>query len=115
MDPHPLATLFKISNYDEPIASEFCALDYLYEVLLEIRESENYDELLKEGIYKVIHDTSLNGKLDCNDVIINSINVNCVSDMQNPKLGDACFAVSTTYCNDHDWGDNDSYDLENFI
>ena len=36
MDPHPLANLFKRSNYDEPIASEFCALDYLYEVLLEI-------------------------------------------------------------------------------
>ena len=36
MDPHPLANLFKRSNYDEPIASEFCALYYLYEVLLEI-------------------------------------------------------------------------------
>ena len=44
MDPHPLANLFKISNYDEPIASELCALDYLYEVLLGIRESENCDE-----------------------------------------------------------------------
>ena len=31
--------------------------------------------------------------------------------MQNPKLGDACFGMSTTYCNDHDWGD-DSYNLE---
>ena len=41
MDPHPLANLFKRSNYDKPIASEFCALDYLYEVLLEIRESES--------------------------------------------------------------------------
>ena len=40
MDPHPLDNLFKRSNYDKPIASEFCALDYLYEVLLEIRESE---------------------------------------------------------------------------
>ena len=46
MDPHPLANLFKRSSYVEPIASEFCALDYLYEVLLEIRESENcYEEL----------------------------------------------------------------------
>ena len=35
MDPHPLANLFKRSNYDVPIASEFCALDYLYEDLLE--------------------------------------------------------------------------------
>ena len=55
MDPHPLANLFKRSNYDEPIA-RFCALDYLYEVLLEIRKSENCDE----EIYKEIHDSSLN-------------------------------------------------------
>ena len=34
MDPHPLANLFKRSNYDEPIASEFCALDYLYQISL---------------------------------------------------------------------------------
>ena len=106
MDPHPLANLFKRSNYDEPITSEFCALDYLYEVLLEIRESENYDE--------EIHGNSLNKKHDCNDVIINSINANCVNDMQNPKLGDASFSMSTTCCNDHDWGDS-SYDLENLF
>ena len=56
MDPHPLANLFKRSNYDEPIASEFCALDYLYEALLEICESEKYDE----EIYEEIHDNSLN-------------------------------------------------------
>ena len=56
MDPHPLANLFKRSNYDEPIASEFCALDYLYEVLLEVRESENCDEVL----YEAIPDRSLN-------------------------------------------------------
>ena len=69
MDPHPLANLFKRSNYDEPIASELSALDYLYEVLLENCESENcYEE-----IYKVIHDSSLNEKHDCNDFIINSI------------------------------------------
>ena len=35
--------------------------------------------------------------------------------MQNLKLGDANFAISTTYCNDHDWGDNASYDLENWF
>ena len=35
--------------------------------------------------------------------------------MQNPKLGDANFSMSTTYCNDHDWGDNVSYDLENLF
>ena len=69
MDPHPLANLFKRSNYDEPIASEFCALDYLYEVLLEISEYENCDEVL----YGVIHDGSLNIKHDCNDDSINSI------------------------------------------
>jgi len=71
--------------------------------------------VLNKEIYKVIHDNSLNEKHDCNDVIINSIDVNCVIDMQNPKLGDACFVMSTTYCNDHDWGDNDSYDLENLF
>ena len=46
MDPHPRANLFNRSNYDEPIASELSALDYLYGVLLEIRESENCDEVL---------------------------------------------------------------------
>ena len=55
-DPHPLANIFKRSNYDEPIASELSALDYLYEVLLEIRESENCDEIL----YEAIHDRYLN-------------------------------------------------------
>ena len=89
MDPHPLANLFKRSNYDEPIASEFYALDYLYEVLLEIRESKNCDEVLKEQTYEVIHDSSLNKKHDCNGFNINSINVNYVNDMRNPKLGDA--------------------------
>ena len=33
MDPHPLANIFKRSNYDEPIASVLSALDYLYEVI----------------------------------------------------------------------------------
>ena len=69
MDPHPLANLFKRSNYDEPIASELSALDYLYEVLLEIRESKNCDEVLKEETYEVIHDSSLNEKHDCYGVI----------------------------------------------
>jgi len=110
MDPHPLANLFKRSNYDEPIASQFCALDYLYEVLLEIRESKKCDELL----YEAIHDRSLNKKNDCNDFIINSIYANCDNNMQNPKLGDASFAMSSTCCNDHDWGDS-SFDLENLF
>ena len=48
------------------------------------------------------HDTSLNEKYDCNDVIINSINVNYVNTVQNPKLGDANFAMSATCCNDDD-------------
>ena len=111
MTPHPLANLFKRSNYDEPISSELSSLDYLYEVLLEIRESENCDE----EICKVIHDSSLNENHDCNDFTINSINVNCANNMQNPKLGDACFVMSATYCNDHDWGDNGSYDLQNLF
>ena len=34
--------------------------------------------------------------------------------MQNPKLGDASFAMSTTCCNDHDWDDS-SFDLENLF
>ena len=110
MDPHPLANFFKRSNYDEPIASELSALDYLYGVLLEIRESENCNEVL----YGVIHDGSLNRKHDCNDDSIDSINVNCAYNMQNPKLGDASFAMSSTCCNDHDWGDS-SYDLENLF
>ena len=62
----------------------------------------------------MIHDSSLNEKHDCKDVIINSINVICANNMQNPKLGDASFCMSTTYCNDHDWGDS-SYDLENLF
>ena len=86
------------------------ALDYLYEVLVEIRESKKCDELL----YEAIHDRSLNKKHDCNDDSINSINVNCADNMQNPKLGVASFAMSTTCCNDHDWGDS-SYDLENLF
>ena len=45
---------------------------------------------------------------------INSINVNCANDMQNYKLGDDEFFMSTTYCNDHDWGDA-SYDTENLF
>ena len=114
MDPHALANLFKRPNYDEPIASELSALDYLYEVLFENHESENFDEVLKEEIYKVIHDSSLIEKHDCNDVTINYINVNYVNDMQNYKLGDDNFVMSTTHCNDHDWGDA-SYDLENLF
>ena len=102
MDPHPLANLFKRPNYDEPIASELSALDYLYGVLLEIREFENCEEVLNQENHKVIHDSSLNEKHAHNDVIINSINVNCANNMQNPKLGDANFAISTTCCNDHD-------------
>ena len=61
------------------------------EVLFENHESENCDEVLKEEIYKVIHDSSFNEKHDSNDVIINSINVSCVNDVQNPKLEDANF------------------------
>ena len=56
MDPHPLANLFKISNYHEPIASVLSALDYRYEVLLENHEFENCDE----ENYEVIHGSSLN-------------------------------------------------------
>ena len=44
----------------------------------------------------VIHDSSLNEKHDCNDIIINSINVSCVNDMQNPKLGDAWYVSNVS-------------------
>ena len=40
----------------------------------------------------MIHDRSLNKKNDCNDFTINSLDVNCANNMQNPKLGDASFA-----------------------
>ena len=66
--------------------------------MLEICESEKCDELL----YEAIHDISLNKKHDCNDDSINSINVSCAYNMQNPKLGDASFSMSTTCCDDHD-------------
>jgi hypothetical protein len=62
MDPHPFANLFKRPNYDEPIASELIALDYLYEVLLENHESKIFDEVLKEEIDKVIRDIYFNEK-----------------------------------------------------
>ena len=114
MDPHPLANLFKRSNYDEPIPSDLGALDYLYKLLPEIDESENCDEVLKEEIYEVIHDSSFDEKHDCNNLIINSLDVNCANNMQNPKLGDASFAMSTTCFNDHDWGDS-SCNLENLF
>ncbi len=102
MDRHPLANLFKRSTYVEPIASELSALDFLYGVLLEMRESEIRDE----EIYEVIHEGSLNEKHDCNGFTMNSISDNRAKDMQNPKLGDASFAMSTTCCNDHEWGDD---------
>ena len=63
----------------------------------------------------MIHDSSLNEKHDCNDVTINSINVNYVDDMQSYKLRDDHFVMYTTYFNDHDWGDNDSFDLHNLF
>ena len=59
-------------------------------------------------------DSSLDEKHDFNDFTINSHDVNCANNMQNPKLGDASFAMSTTCCNDHDWGDS-SYHLENLF
>jgi len=61
-----------------------------------------------------ILDSSFDEKHDCNDVIINCLNVNCVNDMQNLKLGDASFAMTAICCNDHDWGDS-SLDLANLF
>ena len=62
----------------------------------------------------MIHEGSLNEKHDCNGFTINPIRVNHAKNMQNPKLGDASFAMSTICCSDHDWGDF-SYDLENLF
>ena len=111
MDPHPLANLFKRPTYVEQIASELSALDYLYGVLLEMRESENRDK----EIYEVIHEGSLDEKHDCNGFTINSISDNHAKNMQNPNLGDVSFAMSPTCCNYHDWDDDLSYDLENLF
>ncbi len=68
MDPYPLANIFERSNYDEPVASDLSALDYRYEVLLEIRESENCDEVLKEEIYEMILDTSPATQIDVEEL-----------------------------------------------
>ena len=48
-------------------------------------------------------------------MIFENININCDNNMQNYELGDDNFVTSTTYCNDHDWGNNASYDLENLF
>ena len=111
MDPHPLANLFKRPTYVERIASELRALDYLYGVSLEMRESKSCEE----EIYEVIHEGSLDEKHDCNGFTINSISDNHAKNMQTPKLGDASLAMTTTCCNNRDWGDDLSYDLENLF
>ena len=103
------------------------ALDYLYEVLLEIRESKNGDEVLYEDEFAIVpyvkHEivaiapilgSSFHEKLECNDFTINYLDVNCANNMKNPKLGDASFAMFTTCCNDHNWDDS-SYDLKNLF
>ena len=59
--------------------------------------------------------SSLNDENDCNVVSRNSLNIHDANDMQNYKLGDENFVMCTTYCNDHDWGDDASYDLENLF
>ena len=111
MDPHPLASLFKRPTRVEQIASELRAIDYFFGVLRKMRESENCEE----EIHEVIHEGSLDEKHNCNDFTINPISDNHAKNMQNPKLGDASFALSTTCCNNHDWGDDLSYDLENLF
>ena len=98
MDPHPLANLFKRPNYDEQFASELSALDYLYGVLFENHESENFDEVLKEENYKVVHDICLNEKHDCHVVSMNSLNIYDANDMQNHKLGDAMLDEDDIFC-----------------
>ena len=70
--------------------------------------------LLDRYYVSVVIYLKLHAMFPNNDVIINFVIVNCVNDIQNPKLGDASFAMSTTCCNDHDWGDS-SYNLENLF
>ena len=60
----------------------------------------------KLGVFHIIR------KIEINRIYSKIIDVNFANNMQNSKLGDANFAISTTCCNDHDWGDS-SYDLEN--
>ena len=90
MDPHPLANIYE---------DEFAIVPYVKHEIVAIAP---------------ILDSSFDEKHDCNDVIINSLNVNCVNDMQNPKLGDSSFAMTTICCNYHDWGDS-TFDLENIF
>ena len=111
MDPHPLANLFKRPTRVEQIASELREIDYFFGVLRNMRESENCEE----EIHEVIHEGSLDEKHDCNDFTINPISDNHAKNMQNPNLGHASFALTTTCCNNHDWGDDLSYDLENLF
>ena len=56
----------------------------------------------------------VNDEHDCNIVSMNFLNIHDANDMQSHKLGDASIAMSTTCCNDHDWGDS-SYDLGNLF
>ena len=113
MDPSPLAGLFKNSNYDKPIANDeenaigvsslkekmkLSALLYLYEVFLENRESDNCYEVLKEEFYKVIDESPLNDKHECNVVNMYSMNINYANDMQSYKLGDDEFDENDLFC-----------------
>ena len=75
MDHLPLANLFKRSNYDEPIASELSALDYLYEVLLETREFENYDDT----------EPFINEKLFCVSNDLENVTAKCELEMDGEK------------------------------
>ena len=52
-------------------------------------------------------------KILCDSYIV-EYDYDIANNMQNPKLADANCAMSTTCCNDHDWGDS-SYDLENLF
>ena len=65
MDPHPLANLFKLAACCKPIA--------------------NNEEVIKENAIGLC---LLNEKHDCNDIGMNSMNINCANDMQSYKLGD---------------------------
>ena len=87
---------------------------HLFNIFHENKDSDNCAQLLEEECIKMFGTKFLNYEHDCNVVSMNSLNTHDANDMQNYKLGDEIFVMSTTYCNDHDWGDS-SYDLENLF
>ena len=96
IDNYDSVDLIEISSRDEHDACYFYGhdanIDYAYGDEFAIVPYVKHDIVAIAPIL----DSSFDEKHDCNDSSINSINDNCVNDMQNPKLGDASFAISIT-------------------